>query len=91
VQGYRVRILDGRHLGTSDKRLEPLRDFRGAALLGQSLVVYDPDTGLPLLLRRIELALDISTEEGDTVTRLLTNLPEEKVDAKQVAQLYRRR
>jgi hypothetical protein len=46
VQGYQVRILDGSHLGASDKRLKPLRDFRGAALPGQSRVVYDPDTGL---------------------------------------------
>lgn len=185
VQGYRVRILDGNHFPASDKRLKPLRDFRGAALPGQSLVVYDPDTGLvvdvvpgedahaqeralmapllqaaqpdelwigdrnfctrpilagwhgrgsaflvrehgrspnptvctelrkigriatgklleqqvsiddnagqPLLLRRIELQLDTPTEDGDTVIRLLTNLPREKVDAKQVAQLYRRR
>jgi IS4 transposase len=29
--------------------------------------------------------------EGETVIRLLTNRPEEKVEAKQVAQLYRRR
>ena len=185
VPGYRVRILDGNHFPASDKRIKPLRDFRGAALPGQSLVVYDPDTGLvvdlvpcedahtqeralmgPLLqaaqpdelwigdrnfctrpilagwhgrgsafivrehgrppnptvctklrsigriatgklleqqvridddagqalvLRRIELHLDTPTEDGDTVIRLLTNLPQEKIDAKQVAQLYRRR
>lgn len=185
VNGYRVRILDGNHLPASEKRLKPLRAFRGAALPGQSLVVYDPDTGLvvdlvpcedahsqeralmrplleaaqpddlwiadrnfctrailsgwhsrdsafivrehgrtpnptvctalrksgriatgivyeqqvridddagqPLLLRRIELHLDTPTEDGDTVIRLLTNLPKEKVDAKKVAQLYRRR
>ncbi len=185
VPGYRVRILDGNHFAASDKRLKPLRDFRGAALPGQSLVVYDPDTGLvvdlvpcedahaqeralmapllqasqpdelwigdrnfctrpilagwhargsaflvreharspnpavctelrsigriatgqlleqqvsidddagqPLRLRRIELQLDTPTEDGDTVIRLLTNLPQEKVDATQVAQLYRRR
>lgn len=185
VPGYRVRILDGNHFPASDKRLKPLRDFRGAALPGQSLVVYDPDTGLvvdlvpcedahsqeralmgpllqaaqpdelwigdrnfctrpilagwhgrgsaflvrehgrspnptvctalrkigriatgrvweqqvsidddagqPLLLRRIELQLDTPTEDGDTVIRLLTNLSQEKIDAKQAAQLYRQR
>jgi IS4 transposase len=185
VPGYRLRILDGNHLAASEKRLKPLRGFRGAALPGQSLVVYDPDTGLvvdlvpcedahcqerslmdpllqaaqpdelwigdrnfctrpilagwhgrgsaflvrehgrtpnpsvctalrkigriatgrvweqqvsidddagqPLVLRRIELQLDTPTEDGDTVIRLLTNLPSEKVDAKQAAQLYRRR
>ena len=185
VPGYRLRILDGNHLAASEKRLKPLREFRGAALPGQSLVVYDPDTGLvvdlvpcedahaqeralmepllqaaqpdelwigdrnfctrpilagwhgrgcafivrehgrtpnptvctelrslervasgqlleqqvsidddagqPLVLRRIELQLDTPTEDGETVIRLLTNLPREKVDAKQVAQLSRRR
>ena len=54
-------------------------------------VSIDDDAGQPLLLRRIELHLDTPTEDGDTVIRLLTNLPKEKVDAKQVAQLYRRR
>jgi hypothetical protein len=35
--GYQVRVLDGNHLPASEKRLEPLRDYRGAALPGQSL------------------------------------------------------
>lgn len=43
VRGYRLRIVDGNHLPASQKRLKPLRTFRGAALPGQSLVVYDPD------------------------------------------------
>jgi IS4 transposase len=43
VSGYRLRIVDGNHLPASEKRLKPLRGFRGAALPGQSLVVYDPD------------------------------------------------
>jgi len=46
VEGYRLRIVDGNHLPASEKRLKPLRDFRGAALPGHSLVVYDPDSGL---------------------------------------------
>jgi hypothetical protein len=39
VPGYRLRIVDGNHLPVSDKRLEPLRSFRGAALPRQSLVM----------------------------------------------------
>ncbi len=46
LPGWRVRVLDGNHLPASEKRLAPLRGFRGAALPGQSLVVYDPDSGL---------------------------------------------
>jgi IS4 transposase len=44
--GYRVRVLDGNHLAASEKRLKPLRGFRGAALPGQSLVVYAPEVDL---------------------------------------------
>ena len=44
--GYQVRVLDGNHLPASEKRLKPLRNFRGAALPGQSLVVYAPELGL---------------------------------------------
>src|SRR3954447_10503703 len=46
LPGWRVRVLDGNHLPASEKRLAPLRGFRGAALPGQSLVGYDPDSGL---------------------------------------------
>lgn len=183
--GYRVRVVDGNHLAASEKRLGPLRGFRGAALPGQSLVVYAPELGLvvdmlpaedahaqeralmgPVLervkegelwladrnfstrtilwalhekkagfiirehqasphpteagplrkvgrvetgvvfeqivriedeagrrleLRRIELHLDEPTEDGETIIRLLTNVPAERMSAQQVAELYRRR
>jgi len=44
--GWCLRVLDGNHLPASEKRLAPLRGHRGAALPGQTLVVYDPDSGL---------------------------------------------
>jgi IS4 transposase len=181
--GYRVRVLDGNHLPASEKRLAPLRSFRGAALPGHSLVVYDPEAGLvvdivpcedahaqertlvPSLLatvqpgdlwiadrnfcttvilsgwhykgaafvvrehgsspnptvltdlrevgrvdtgtvyeqdveigtgatavklRRIEVHLDQPTDNGDTIIRILTNLPAAK-GAAEIASLYRRR
>jgi IS4 transposase len=184
LRGYRVRIVDGNHLPASEKRLAPLRGFRGGARPGHSLVVVDPDAGLvvdlvpcedayasergllatvlasaqpgelwigdrlfctrALLdavhargaaalfretaahpqptpagprrrvgrvetgvvyeqavtlptadggtrpLRRIEVALDTPTEDGDTVLRLLTTLPA-AVRARAVARLYRGR
>lgn len=46
VSGLRVRILDGNHLPASEKRLGALRGFRGAALPGHSLVVYDAELDL---------------------------------------------
>jgi len=185
VPGYRTRIVDGNHLPASEKRLKPLRAFRGAALPGQSLVVYDPDSGMivdmepcedahsqeravmpPLLershpgelwiadrnfstrmilsewdrrgsafivrehgrtpnpapldeltyqgriatgavfeqrvvipgtagqtvtLRRFELHLDKPTDDGETVIRLLTNLPKERFGARAIARLYSKR
>jgi IS4 transposase len=185
VAGYRVRVLDGNHLAASEKRLKELRDFRGAALPGQALVVYAPEldmvvdmvpaedahaqeralmgpvleqvqpgelwladrnfsttgilfaiddkkaafiirehgaspnptelepqrevgrvetglvfeqavqiedkTGRQLRLRRIILHLDKPTVDGETVIRLLTNVPAERMGAKEVVGLYRRR
>lgn len=46
LPGWRVRVVDGNHLPSSEKRLAPLRGFRGAALPGHSLVVFDPDVGI---------------------------------------------
>ncbi|MHA6897340.1 IS4 family transposase, partial [Ralstonia pseudosolanacearum] len=46
LPGWQLRIVDGNHLPASEKRLGPLRGYRGAALPGHSLVVYDPDLGL---------------------------------------------
>jgi len=180
--GYRVRVLDGNHLAASEKRLNALRGFRGAALPGQALVVCAPEldmivdmlpaedahaqeralmgpvleqvqegelwladrnfstrgilfaihdkgaafvvrehgvspnpteleplrevgrietgvvfeqavqieeeTGRQLKLRRIVLHLDEPTEDGETVIRLLTNVPEERMGALEVARLY---
>ncbi len=42
LPGYRVKILDGNSLGTTEHRLEVLRSIRGGALPGKSLVVLDP-------------------------------------------------
>jgi hypothetical protein len=42
LAGYRVKILDGNSLGTTEHRLALLRTVRGGALPGKSLVVLDP-------------------------------------------------
>jgi hypothetical protein len=46
--------------------------------------------GAAIAWRRIELTLDTPTEAGERVIRLWTNLPE-RIDARQIARLYRRR
>jgi IS4 transposase len=44
LSGYRLRVIDGNHLPSSEKRVKPLRGFHGAALPGQAVVIYEPDT-----------------------------------------------
>lgn len=46
LPGWQLRVFDGNHLPASEKRLAALRGFRGAALPGHTLVVYDPDSAL---------------------------------------------
>lgn len=46
LPGWQLRVFDGNHLPASEKRLGALRGFRGAALPGHTLVVYDPDNAL---------------------------------------------
>jgi IS4 transposase len=72
-----VRIVDGNHLPASEKRLAPLRGFRGAALPGHSLVVFDPDA---------ELVIDlIPCEDGHASERGLLTIA---LDAAAPGQLW---
>lgn len=48
LPGWQMRVLDGNHVPGTEKRIAPLRGHRGAALPGQAVVVYDPDSGLVL-------------------------------------------
>ena len=48
LPGWQVRVLDGNHFPGTEKRIAPLRGHRGAALPGQAVVVYDPDSSLVL-------------------------------------------
>lgn len=43
LPGWQVRVVDGSHLASTEKRLGALRQERGAARPGFSVVVYDPD------------------------------------------------
>lgn len=67
LSGWRLRILDGYHLPASQKRLAPLRDHRGAALPGHTLVVYDPDQALVTDI----VACEDAHESERTVARTL--------------------
>jgi hypothetical protein len=63
LPGYRVRILDGNHLASTEHRIEELRSLRAGALPGWALVVLDP---------RLMLATDvILCEDGHAQERSL--------------------
>jgi IS4 transposase len=57
----------------------------------QTVRLDHPDTGESIVARRITVELDKPTRDGEKVIHLLTNLPAEDADARQVTQLYRKR
>ena len=46
LPGYRIKVLDGNHIASTERRLAVLRDCAAGALPGLSLVVLEPETGL---------------------------------------------
>jgi hypothetical protein len=90
----KVRFITRQH-GRMPYRLQGKRRFIGRCPTGrvyeQPLVIQDPETGQELKLRRISLHLKKPTRDGDMVVHLLTNLPNSKATALQVARLYQKR
>lgn len=48
LKGFHTKILDGNHLGRTQRRVKPLRDVAAGPLPGQTLVVLDPALGLAI-------------------------------------------
>jgi hypothetical protein len=48
LPGYRVKVVDGNHLGASQHRIRETRSRSAAPLPGLSLVLLDPVWGLPI-------------------------------------------
>src|SRR4051812_35953878 len=48
LPGYRVKVVDGNHLGASQHRIRETRSHSAAPLPGLSLVLLDPVWGLPI-------------------------------------------
>jgi IS4 transposase len=48
LPGYRIRILDGNALASTQHRIKELRTLGAGALPGKALVVYDPESGCVL-------------------------------------------
>lgn len=57
----------------------------------EQAVTIEDAIGKTVKLRRIELLLNDPTEDGETIIRLLTNLPRSRFSARAIARLYRRR
>ncbi len=72
-----------------DKRRRGGRTETGV-VYEQPVQVADPDSGMTLRLRRIELRLAQPTRDGDRTIAVLTNLPEE-IPAEVIADVYRLR
>lgn len=88
-------FLVRQHASTLHWELLGKRKSRGRVPTGrvyeQPVRLDDPDTGESLLARRITVELDQPTRDGAKVIHLLTNLPVEAAEAKQVARLYQER
>jgi hypothetical protein len=67
LPGYRVRILDGNHLGKTHHRIEPLRNTAAGALPGQSLVLLDPKH---MLIDEVVLMKDGHAQERTGLDRI---------------------
>lgn len=57
----------------------------------EQAVEFEDEAGNTVTLRRIELRLNGATESGETIIRILTNLPSAEFAACAIARLYRQR
>jgi len=69
LPGYRVRILDGNHLGASQRRLGVLRANWAKGLPGRVLAVYEPEVDL---VTRVFLTPDGHASERTLLERVTT-------------------
>ena len=68
LPGYRVKILDGNHLASTQHRIKELRTIRAGALPGQALVVLDPSL---MLVIDVVLCEDGHAQERSLLDQIL--------------------
>ncbi len=71
IKGYRVRILDGNHLGKTQHRLSVLRGTAAGALPGQSLVLLDPQR---MVIEDVIPCEDAHAQERSLLTEVLPTI-----------------
>ena len=64
------------------------QDGRGRNIYEQAIRLNDPETGETFTARRITIALDKPTKDGETELHILTNLPQKAAGAVRVGDLY---
>lgn len=69
LPGYRVRIIDGNHLTSTERRLQVLHECSAGPLPGQALVVLEPDVMLATHMLPCE---DAHAQERSMIPQLLT-------------------
>jgi IS4 transposase len=68
LPGYRIKILDGNHLPSTEHRIKPLRFTRAGALPGHALVVLDPQR---MLVSDVVLCEDGHAQERSMTEAIL--------------------
>src|SRR5512143_4219403 len=68
LPGYRIKIVDGNHLASTEHRLQELRTTGAGALPGHALVVLDPQV---MLVTDVILCEDGHAQERSLLDRLL--------------------
>jgi hypothetical protein len=68
LPGYRSRVLDGSHLGATQRRLKPLRRTKAAALPGTVIALYEPELDL---VTQVLLTPDGHAQERSLLDELL--------------------
>ena len=71
LKGYRVRILDGNHLGKTEHRVGVLRGTAAGALPGQSLALLDPER---MVIEDVIPCEDAHAQERTLLTHVLSTI-----------------
>lgn len=70
LPGYRTRVIDGNHLGATERRLRPLRGTWAAALPGKVLAVYEQEQDV---VSQVFLTPDGHAQERSLLDDVLTS------------------
>ena len=93
IRGREAFFVIRQHASTLSWELQGRRrlagqDGRGRDIYEQAVCLSNPKTGETFTARRITIALDKPTKDGETELHILTNLPPKAAGAVQIADLY---